>query len=172
MAYAKLLEHGDPDYFYTVEYRTWDGYDGLGGVPGEAVVLHQVRTWLADRWAQVVDPDGDGDCNDEAAMWLPGETYLNGADAVIAHVEWWDGERAVVAVSNQARNPVYVDGSYAGAEYGTPPMPWNTVEEGYASVYAGGTVFIEPGSYSEGLNISKPCVLLRGGSSGSVIIGE
>ncbi len=58
--------------FYTAEVRTLTGYDR--NVPGEAVVLHEVRTGRSSP-ALVVDADNNGDPNDEGAMWFPGETF-------------------------------------------------------------------------------------------------
>ncbi|MEN8375415.1 MAG: putative Ig domain-containing protein [Gemmatimonadota bacterium] len=64
----------DSRVFYTVEARRFTGYDDL--LPGEGVVLHEVDDFRASD-ALVVDPDGDGDPNDDGAMWLPGETFTD-----------------------------------------------------------------------------------------------
>ena len=64
-----------PGQFYTIETRHFDGYDAV--VPGKAVVIHRVLPSRADRAAQVVDPDGNGNPNDAGAMWLPGETFTD-----------------------------------------------------------------------------------------------
>lgn len=61
--------------FYTAEVRTFAGYDR--NLPGEAVVLHQVVPNRSSP-AHVVDADNDGDPNDEGAMWLPGEVFVDG----------------------------------------------------------------------------------------------
>jgi M6 family metalloprotease-like protein len=61
--------------FYTVEARQLSGYDA--GIPFRGVVLHHVDPWRPDRHAQVVDVDGNGDPNDEAAAWTPGETFTD-----------------------------------------------------------------------------------------------
>jgi len=61
--------------FYTVETRLFAGYDD--GIPDEAVVIHKVDTTLADRLAQVVDIDDNGDPNDEGAMWTVGEIFTD-----------------------------------------------------------------------------------------------
>ena len=53
---------------YTVEARRDIGYDT--NLPAEAVIMHHV-----DGRAFVVDPDDDGDPDDAAARWLPGETF-------------------------------------------------------------------------------------------------
>ena len=61
--------------FYTVETRLFAGYDDE--IPDEAVVIHKVDTTLADRLAQVVDIDNNGDTNDAGAMWTVGETFTD-----------------------------------------------------------------------------------------------
>ena len=67
---------GDSDTdFYTVEARLFTGYDDE--IPDEAVVIHKVDTTLEDRLAQVVDPDNNGDPNDEGAMWTVGEIFTD-----------------------------------------------------------------------------------------------
>ena len=67
---------GDSDTdFYTVETRLFVGYDDE--IPDEAVVIHKVDTTLADRLAQVVDIDNNGDPNDAGAMWTPGEIFTD-----------------------------------------------------------------------------------------------
>ncbi len=64
-----------PTDFYTVEARLFAGYDEE--IPDEAVVIHKVDTTLADRLAQVVDVDNNGDPNDEGAMWTVGEIFTD-----------------------------------------------------------------------------------------------
>ncbi len=64
-----------PTDFYTVEARLFAGYDEE--IPDEAVVIHKVDTTLADRLAQVVDIDNNGDPNDEGAMWTVGEIFTD-----------------------------------------------------------------------------------------------
>ena len=61
--------------FYTVEARLFAGYDEE--VPDEAIVIHKVDTTRADRLAQVVDIDNNGDPNDEGAMWTVGEIFTD-----------------------------------------------------------------------------------------------
>lgn len=169
---AELMVNGSSTLSYTVEYRTPVGWDGAGPIPGQAVVLHRVDTTLEDLVTEVVDPDGDGDPNDASAMWLPGETYLNSGAGVVVHVESWTSTRAVVSVSNKARSTVNVRVAADGYEDGSSLYPWNTVKEGYASVYPGGAVYMVPGTYHETMTISKPCRLMVGAGTGSVIIGE
>ncbi len=68
---------GTSDY-YTVEARKRIGYDE--GLPGEAVIIHKVQAGMAF----VVDPDGNGNPNDDGAMWLPGETFSDGKGIRVA----------------------------------------------------------------------------------------
>ncbi|HEX6616698.1 MAG TPA: kelch repeat-containing protein [Gemmatimonadales bacterium] len=74
-----------PGQFYTVEARRVVGsYDGH--LPADAVVLHRVNPTLADRVAQVVDPDNNGDPNDAGAAWIPGETFTDAANGITVTV--------------------------------------------------------------------------------------
>jgi M6 family metalloprotease-like protein len=68
----------DPSTFLTVEARRYAGYDARGRIPGEAVILHYVdlRGDVGSP-AHVVDVDGNGNVNDDGAMWVPGETYTS-----------------------------------------------------------------------------------------------
>ena len=71
--------------FYTVETRLFAGYDDE--IPDEAVVIHKVDTTRADRLAQVVDLDNNGDPNDEGAMWTVGETFTDLANGLQVSVD-------------------------------------------------------------------------------------
>jgi M6 family metalloprotease-like protein/uncharacterized repeat protein (TIGR01451 family) len=70
---------GGTQRFYTVEARQFAGYDKV--LHAEAVIIHDVDPTRSDRPAHVVDPDGDGDPNDEGAQWLPGERF-DGDDGI------------------------------------------------------------------------------------------
>ncbi len=59
------------DRFYTAEVRAPVGHDV--GVPGKAIVLHEVDFGRA----YVIDVDLNGDPNDEGAMWTSGETFTD-----------------------------------------------------------------------------------------------
>lgn len=72
-----------PDRSYTAEARRIAGHDGT--LPGHAVILHEVDFGRA----YLVDPDLDGDPNDEGAMWTPGETFTDSVIGLTLHV---DGE--------------------------------------------------------------------------------
>ena len=105
---------------YTVEARERSGADV--GVPGDAVVIHQVDESRAtsspyDRIAQVVDADGDGDVNDDGAMWTVGETFS--VDAL----------DLTVSVISKAG-----DGSYqVSVAYGVPDLDTPTNPTSFAS---------------------------------------
>jgi hypothetical protein len=71
--------------FYTVEARMVAGYDR--GLPGTGVVLHEVDPARWDRTAEVVDPDNNGDPNDAAATWVPGETFSDPASGYAVRVD-------------------------------------------------------------------------------------
>ena len=71
--------------FYTVETRRFAGYDDE--IPDEAVVIHKVDTTRADRLAQVVDMDNNGDPNDAGAMWTPGETFTDRANGIQVSID-------------------------------------------------------------------------------------
>ena len=77
---AKLPLAGTPGQFYTVETRRTAGYDR--GLPADGVVIHKVDPTLGDRQAQVVDVDNNGNPNDAAAVWTPGERFTDLQDSV------------------------------------------------------------------------------------------
>lgn len=70
----------DPDRFYTAEVREPAGHDV--GVPGKAIVLHEVDFGRA----YVIDLDLNGDPNDEGAMWTSGETFTDSLVGLTLHV--------------------------------------------------------------------------------------
>jgi len=166
---AKIPWPADPSQSYTFERRRWTGYDQ--NIPGEAVVIHSVDP-TRDNPAWVVDGDGDGDCNDEGAMWELGETFDHNTLGIVATVEWADDTGSVITLSNAGRWTVYVNWANGGYEDGTSTYPWNTVWEGYGAVYEYGTVTIAPGLYPEALTLRKNATLTRWGSSGVVTIGQ
>jgi M6 family metalloprotease-like protein len=67
---------GSSNDFYTLEVRTYAGFDNIGKIPGEAVVIHKVDTTLGDRNAQVVvNPSESAGTNGPGSKWTTGETY-------------------------------------------------------------------------------------------------
>jgi len=77
---AQIPINGSTTQFYTVEARRFAGYDAK--LPGEAVVIHRVDTALWDRDAQVVDPDRNGNPNDDGAMWVTSETFIDPGNGI------------------------------------------------------------------------------------------
>jgi M6 family metalloprotease-like protein len=92
---ARIPLGGSVTHYLTVECRQWVGnYDAKGALPHEGIVLHDVDTqrWVpdpfrtgqfgADRHSQVVDVDNNRDPNDDASIWIPGETYTDATNKV------------------------------------------------------------------------------------------
>lgn len=101
---AQIPIAGSSTQFYTVEARRLAGYDSLGPIPGEAVVIHKVNTTLEDRNAQVVDPDNNGNANDAGAMWLPEETFTDSANGIAVQVTGSTTTGYTVRVQNGVQN--------------------------------------------------------------------
>ena len=78
--------------YYTVEARRFIGYDE--NLPDSAVILHHIR----DR-AYVVDPDDNGDPDDEGARWDPGETFTDADNGVSVTVDAITAQGYVVTIS-------------------------------------------------------------------------
>ncbi len=156
--------------YYTVEARRFVGYDR--NVAAQAVVIHDVYAREGSE-ALVVDPDGNGDCNDASAQWTKGETFTDPADKVVVTVESDGPNSSVVVFSNAGRSTVYVDRAHQGwtDQDGGTLWPWDTAFEGAGAVYPGGDVYIKPGTYSETMTLVKP-MTVRGWGAGNVIIGE
>jgi len=98
-AYLMLEIAADADTTYTVEARKQVGYDS--GIPAEGVVIHDVSYQ-----AFVVDEDGDGDPNDEGAVWVPGETFSDGANGVSVTVDSDTGSGYQVTVVRGSQTPL------------------------------------------------------------------
>ncbi|MGD2116567.1 MAG: CARDB domain-containing protein, partial [Acidobacteriota bacterium] len=98
-AYLMVEIAADADTTYTVEARKQVGYDA--GIPSEGVVIHDLSYQ-----AFVVDEDGDGDPNDEGAVWVPGETFQDAANGVSVTVESDTGTGYVVTVDRGAQTPL------------------------------------------------------------------
>jgi len=85
---AQIPMDSAPGQFYTVEARRRAGYDD--SIPGDAVILHQVDPFHYGPErpfpATIVDPDGDHNAQDDAAMWTPGETFTDSANAITVTV--------------------------------------------------------------------------------------
>ncbi|HEV7590752.1 MAG TPA: putative Ig domain-containing protein [Longimicrobium sp.] len=103
--------------FYTVEARRYAGYDAVGRLPAEGVLIHRVN--LASTIpAKVVDPDGNGNPNDAGATWVPGETFTDVQGGVQVRVLSQTGTGYRVEVSTGAALPVALDPVLAPATMG------------------------------------------------------
>ncbi len=98
--YVKLPIDESSTRFYTIEARGGDGYEA--SLPARAVVMHDVDSARWDRNAQVVDPDCNGNPNDAAAQWLPGESFSDPESGVRVCVEAATDFGYIVGVSNGA----------------------------------------------------------------------
>ena len=158
----------DPSQFYTIERRRMTGYDQ--NLPGEGAIMHEVDPARGSD-ALVIDIDGNGNCNDEGAIWRSGEAFVDVPNDFVVVFEGTDDYRTTITFSNVPSDPVYVDGGHSGYQDGSFSQPWDTVYEGQGSVIPGGEVKIDPGSYAEPLTIYKPCTL-RVWGTGTVTIGR
>jgi M6 family metalloprotease-like protein len=112
--------------FYTVEARRYAGYDAIGRLPSEAVVIHRVNP--ADLVpAKVVDVDGNLDPNDAGAAWVPGETFTDVPGGVQVKVLSLTATGFRVEVSTGGTLAVAVDSVLApatmGADYAATLAP-------------------------------------------------
>jgi M6 family metalloprotease-like protein len=87
--------------YYTVEARKFVGYDEL--VPAEGVIIHNVVKSRPDRDAQVVDPDNNGDCNDDGAVFLPGEKFTDARNKIEVEVLTDTGTGYTVRIAKAPR---------------------------------------------------------------------
>ena len=78
--------------YYTVEARRFIGYDV--NLPDEAVIMHHVTSR-----AFVVDPDGNGNPDDEAARWKAGETFTDGESGITVTIDSETASGYVVTIS-------------------------------------------------------------------------
>jgi M6 family metalloprotease-like protein len=114
--------------FYTVEARRFEGYDGIGSIPGEAVIIHTV-TPSQDRPANVLDPDKNGDPNDAGAMWLPGESFI----------DWQNG--VAITIGRKTATGYYVTfGKPTSVKFIAPARYDGTAQESQAGSEQGGSV--------------------------------
>ena len=94
-----------PTMFYTVEARFLSGYDA--GLPGAAVVIHEVDTTRAEP-AHVVDATGNGDPNDAGAMWVAGESFVDAVHGITIAVNSMGAGSFSVSVTTPAAPPAPV----------------------------------------------------------------
>jgi M6 family metalloprotease-like protein len=125
--------------FYTVEARRYAGYDAVGRIPGEAVVIHRVNL-NDDVPAKVVDPDNNGNPNDAGAMWVPGETFTDLQNGVRVRVIEATADGFRVEVSTEGNVTVTGDAVLAPGVMGAPyafQLAASNAEAGIWSVSAG-----------------------------------
>ena len=195
---AKIYIGGYATRYYTVEARRYAGYDVPGGIPGECVLIHncdELRIVTdayggprSDRASQVVDPDHNGDPNDEAAMWRPGEKFVDPTNGVTIRVDSMDstGYLVTISVSSSAKMPGVVSnttdsdgGSLREAlrfhhEWPEKPIPFviPPADPGYAnSVYriqlkSPLPDILESGTVLDGTVNGKPAIFLDGSNAG------
>jgi M6 family metalloprotease-like protein len=134
---AEIPMDNAPGLFYTVEARRRVSYDD--SIPGNAVLLHRVDpnpNW--DRQARVVDVDNNGNPNDAAAMWTPGETFTDAANGITVTVNARTATGFQVTIKRGA----------AGAWAGRASMP--TARRALAVAVANGLVYAIGGANGSG----------------------
>jgi len=165
--WARLMTSTLGSAYYSIERRCLTGYDA--NLPDAVVAIHHVDEFRSIP-ADMPDTDG-GECNDEGSMWRPGESYYDAAHGVLIGIEWADENSSVVTLTNEPRDPVYVNWSNIGCQDGSTGCPWNTISEGHAAVIPGGQVYATPGDYPETIIMGKPARVAPWGA-GSVTIGR
>jgi M6 family metalloprotease-like protein len=140
---AQIPMDNAPGQFYTVEARQRVGYDKY--LPGDAVVLHQVDPNRhpcvgcgLDLLAQVVDADHNGNLNDAGAMWTPGETFRDSANAITVAVNAQTATGFQVTITRGA----------VGAWSSRAAMP--TARRALAAAVDNGTVYVIGGANGSG----------------------
>lgn len=101
---AQVFMGGLASKFYTVEFRQKVGYDKIlpTSAPDSVVLIHSVDTHRAgnDRHAQVVDATNNGNCNDDGAIWLPGETFTDSAQGITIKINSFGKTSANITITN------------------------------------------------------------------------
>jgi len=100
--------------FYTAETRRLAGYETP--LPGEAVLLNHV---VGGR-AYVVDPDNNGNPNDEGAMWRVGETFTDAANQVSLRVDGQTATGFTVTITRGSPLVITSDSVLPTAQVGAP----------------------------------------------------
>ena len=160
------------DEYYTVEARQNWGYDGP---PYEAVVLHRVDPERSTGIpAHVVDPDNDGNPNDDGAAWLPGETFEDRSNNVRVTVlsETSSGFEVEIELGNPSTDPAEplialtpASLSYETTEGTDPASKSFTVKND-----GGGTLEYTVSSNRNWLSLSRSSGSLAAGASQSVSV--
>ena len=90
--------------YYTVEARRFVGYDV--NLPDSAVIMHHITNR-----AYVVDPDGNGNPDDAAARWIPGETFSDTESGINVTIDAATAEGYVVTISIAEPGHIVLDPS-------------------------------------------------------------
>ncbi|MEM9291028.1 MAG: hypothetical protein AAGD01_05055 [Acidobacteriota bacterium] len=101
-------------HWYTVEARLRTG-DYEASLPGNAVIIHEVRTNRSEpSWAvdEAVPPANYGD--NDGTMWVPGETFEDVANNISVTVESATANGFEVTIENDFMDEVFVDGFETG----------------------------------------------------------
>ena len=111
--------------YYTVESRRDVGYDH--NLPAEAVIMHHVKYDPSNgrNRAFVVDPDDNGNPDDEGARWLPGETFSDQANGVTVTIDSQTSDAFVVTITITDPGHIVLDPATLdfAAEQGADPAP-------------------------------------------------
>jgi len=152
---VKVPIAGSSTKFYTVEARRRTGYDL--GLPGEAVIIHNVET------TRTIDAYVQGTNGGTGAMWTPGELFFDAANDIGIAVTGTAGAGFEVAVASgstmaasypqvDARSPAgtssNVNGVFEPGETIVFDPAWTNVSTGTVSSAGSLSVFSGPGGAS------------------------
>jgi hypothetical protein len=100
---VKIPINGQTDKYYTLEARKQAGYDVK--LPGEGIVLHKVDL-TRQVMAEFIDVDNNNNTGDEAAIWIPGESWEDKDNGIWVSVRTAAGNGYDVIVSNASGNSI------------------------------------------------------------------
>ncbi len=95
--------NGAVDKYYSVEVRKKAGYDVK--LPGEGVILHKVDK-TRQVMAEFIDFDNNNNTGDEAAIWIPGESWEDTGQWIWMSVRSAVGDGYEVILSNASGNTI------------------------------------------------------------------
>lgn len=101
---------GSASRYYAVEARTRVGYDLSGDIPAEGIVIHHVDLSRSSHPSEVVDVDANGDPNDAAAVWTPGETFTDPTNgiSVVVNAAGTSSYSVTISLASWAPDPLIV----------------------------------------------------------------
>jgi lysyl endopeptidase len=138
-----------------------------------AISNSSTNYWNVTWTAGVTEPGSSGSPIFDAAHRLRGQLF--GGASSCTNQSGVDGYgRFNVTYPNIRRwleigGTIHVNGSYAGAESGTPSQPYRTINAANSIVWDGVRIKVRAGIYREAITINRPVVLVADG--GPVIIG-